>query len=64
MAKKGDRPVSKHIVAFLEQHKGIGYRIADLIKEMSEQGWRHGDNAVGDNCKLLVMHACNQFGRR
>jgi len=52
--RKGDRPVSKHIVAFLEQHKGIGYRIADLIKEMSEQGWRHGDNAVGDNCKLLV----------
>jgi hypothetical protein len=54
MAKKGDRPVGRHIMAFLEQHEGIGYRIADLITEMSEQGWRHGDNAVGDNLKLLV----------
>jgi len=52
--RKGDRPVSIHIVAFLERHKGMGYRIADLINELTEQGWHHGDNAVKDNCKLLV----------
>jgi hypothetical protein len=54
MPRLGDRPVAKHILAVLEQSKGVGFRIADLVKEMAKQGWRHSGNAMGDNCKLLV----------
>jgi hypothetical protein len=53
-SRLGYRPVSIHIMEFLEQHVGEGFCIADLIKGMAKQGWRHGGNAILDNCRLLI----------
>jgi hypothetical protein len=54
MSRLGKRPVAEHILAVLEQSKGVGYHIADLVREMAKQDWHHTGNAIGDNCKLLV----------
>jgi hypothetical protein len=54
MPKKDERKTAKHIVAFLKESEGNGYRFVDLSRILYAKGYRHNNSTLIDNLRWLV----------
>jgi Fe2+ or Zn2+ uptake regulation protein len=54
MPKKNQRKTASHIMTFLEQNKGEGFRFTDVYKALREKGYHHNFTSTIDNLRFLV----------